>query len=342
MALFEIRDCDARIYRERLADFLPEKLYDIHTHVYMPDAHITADCRTASWPARVADRNPPEHLTETYRLLFPGRDCRALIFGSPAPGMDVDAANRFIDAAAEATGFAKLYLTHPSMSPDALRDAVKHRGYRGIKVYLCFADPAIPDASLRIFDFLTREHLAVMDELGAVVMLHIARPQRLRDPQNLADLLTIERDFPHVRLIVAHIGRAYCESDVGDAMEVLAGTRQMRFDFSANTNGQVMERLLRTVGPSRVLFGSDLPITRMRMRRIDEHGRYVNVIQRGMYGDVSDDPHMREVDAADDPEMTFFMYEELLAFRGAAERAGLSREDVRRVFYRNAEELLDL
>ena len=61
-----------------------------------------------------------------------------------------------------------------------------------------------------------------------------------------------------------------------------------------------------------------------------------------MYGDVSDDPHMREVDAADDPEMTFFMYEELLAFRGAAERAGLSREDVRRVFYRNAEEILDL
>ncbi len=336
-----MRDCDRKVYREKLEDFLPEKILDIHTHVYVREATVGSDERSASWPARVADCNPPEDLRETYRLLFPGKDCRALIFGSPSIGMDIDAANAYIDTASESTGFPKLFLTHPRMSPDTLRDAVLRRGYKGIKVYLCFADARIPDRELRVFDFLTREHLAVMDELGATVMLHIARPKRLRDGQNLADLLEIERDFPHVRLIVAHIGRAYCDTDVGDALSVLSHTQNMLFDFSANTNGHVMQELLRAVGSSRVLFGSDLPITRMRMRRIDRDGVYVNVVQRGMYGDVTGDPHMQEVDAADDPDMSFFLYEEILAMRGAAERRGLSRADVEKLFYRNAQNLLE-
>ncbi|MEA4823747.1 MAG: amidohydrolase family protein [Clostridiaceae bacterium] len=341
MSLFEIRDCDRRVYREKLEDFLPEKIFDIHTHVYARADTVGSDERTASWPARVADCNPPEDLCETYRLLFPGKDCRALIFGSPAIGMDIDAANAYIDAASESTGFPKLFLTHPQMSPDTLRDAVLHRGYKGIKVYLCFADPRIPDRELRIFDFLTKEHLAVMNELRAVVMLHIARPKRLRDEQNLADLLEIERDFPHVRLIVAHIGRAYCNADVGDALNILSHTQNMLFDFSANTNGHVMQELLGAVGSSRVFFGSDLPITRMRMRRIDRNGVYVNVIQRGMYGDIAGDPHMWEIDAADDPDMSFFLYEEILAMRGAVERLGLPRTEVENLFYRNAQSLLE-
>jgi len=226
------------------------------------------------------------------------------------------------------------------MTPDALRDAVVEDGFHGIKVYLTFAPPQIQPADIRIFDFLTREHLEVMDALHGIVMLHIARPLRLRDPYNVADLLEIERDFPHVRLIVAHIGRAYCRCDVGDALEVLSETKNMRFDFSANTNAWVMEQALRAVGPERLLFGSDLPITRMRMRRIERDGHYVNLVPHGMYGDVSNDPNMDELDGAEAEALSFFLYEELYAFRQAAEALGLSRDDVRRVLYANANEML--
>jgi hypothetical protein len=72
------------------------------------------------------------------------------------------------------------------------------------------------------------------------------------------------------------------------------------------------------------------------MRRICEHGAYINLTPPGLYGDVSDDPHMREVSPAEAEKLSFFMYEELLAFRRAAEATGLTDTDIRDIFYHNA------
>jgi len=76
------------------------------------------------------------------------------------------------------------------------------------------------------------------------------------------------------------------------------------------------------------------------MRRIERDGHYVNLVPHGMYGDVSNDPNMDELDGAEAEALSFFLYEELYAFRQAAEALGLSREDVRRVLYANANEML--
>jgi predicted TIM-barrel fold metal-dependent hydrolase len=83
------------------------------------------------------------------------------------------------------------------------------------------------------------------------------------------------------------------------------------------------------------MFGSDMPYTKMRMYRICESGNYVNVVPRGLYGDVSGDSHMRETYESD---ITLFMYEELLAFRRAALRLGLTQDDINDIMYNNASE----
>jgi predicted TIM-barrel fold metal-dependent hydrolase len=169
-----------------------------------------------------------------------------------------------------------------------------------------------------------------------MIALHIPRSGRLKDPVNLEQMVEIEKRYPNACVVIAHIGRAYCNSDVGNAFEVLAETENMLFDFSANTNGDVMAQLLRAVGPKRVLFGSDLPIVRMRMRRVCEGGVYINLVPPGLYGDVSDDPHMREVTPEEGENLSYFMYEELFAFRRAAEEVGLTAEEVEDVCYGNA------
>jgi len=96
------------------------------------------------------------------------------------------------------------------------------------------------------------------------------------------------------------------------------------------------------VGPKRVLFGSDLPILRMRTRRICENGKYINLVPKGMYGNVSADSHMREVNEQEAARLTFFMYEELDAFRRAAHAARLNADDIKDVFYNNAKQLLQI
>ena len=81
--------------------------------------------------------------------------------------------------------------------------------------------------------------------------------------RTLKQLIEIENNYPNIKLIVAHVGRAYCEEDIGNAFEVLSDTKNMLFDFSANCNSFVFEKLIQAVGPKRIVFGSDLPILKM-------------------------------------------------------------------------------
>ena len=88
MALFEVTPLDRRIYEEELKDFLPQKILDVHTHVWL-DKYLDHKPlapgevkRTVTWPSLVALDNSIEDLQETYRLMLPGKDVTALIFTS--------------------------------------------------------------------------------------------------------------------------------------------------------------------------------------------------------------------------------------------------------------------
>lgn len=340
--LFEVTDIDRAYYGERLADFLPPKLIDAHTHVWLKDfigAHKTK-ARTARWPSLVAEDNSIEDLLETYRLLLPQQHVTPLIFGSPDREVNLEATNSYTSRAAQAHSLPALLVSTPAWPAEILEERVRTGGFLGLKPYLNFAPPEIPGSAITIYDFLPRAHLEVADALGWVVMLHIPRTDRLRDPVNLTHLVEIDEAYPNIRVIVAHIGRAYCREDAGDAFDVLAATSRISFDFSANTNAWVIEQALRAFGTRRVLFGSDLPILRMRMRRICEDGRYINLVPPRLYEDVSDDPHMREVDEEEGRRLSFFLYEELWAFRQAAEALSLTTNEIENVFYNNAARLL--
>lgn len=343
--LIDLKDVDRRFYAERLQDWLPEELVDIHTHVwreadYQPGVPSRGQERSVTWPARVARDNPIEDLLETYRLMLPGKRVTPLIFPTIPQAGNLEQVNDYVADCSKRSGAPALIFSDPAWSAAELERRISAGRFLGAKSYLSLAPACIPGKEIRIYDFFPRHQLEVHNRRGWIVMLHLPRDGRLKDPLNLAQLLEIERDFPDLRLIVAHVGRAYCEEDVGDAFQVLAGIRRMCFDFSANTNDAVFGQLLRAVGPERVLFGSDMPILRMRMRRIVCDGRYVNVVPRGLYGDVSDDRNMMEVEGAEAEKLSFFLYEELDAFRRAAERAGLSRPDIENVMCNNARRLI--
>lgn len=338
---FEIKDIDRKFYNDYLADWLPSKMIDIHAHVWLKTFFRKSDVpkRGAAWPAMVAEDNSIEDLLATYRLIFPRQKVTPLIFGSPRREVIFEQTNAYAGRAAQQYNLPGLIICPPEWSGEELERRVTAGGFLGLKPYLSFAPAHLGPDEITIFDFLPHHQLKVADDHGWIVMLHIPRGKRLRDPLNLEQMLEIERRYPNIKLIIAHIGRAYCIEDVGNAFQVLSSTQRMLFDFSANTNAQVMETLIRAVGPKRVLFGSDMPILRMRMRRICENGRYINLVPPGLYGNVSSDPHMREVDLEEGGKLTFFMYEELLAFRRAAKATGLSAGDMEDIFYNNAARL---
>lgn len=339
--LFEIKDVDRRFYEEHLRGFLPERIIDVHTHVWLHEFKAKRDAsRLVSWPSLVAKDNPIEDLLETYRLMFPGKEVMPVIFGTVTSRQDdIEGANRYIRESSKKCRVASLLYSTPEWSGEELERRLAEGGFLGVKCYLSLSAPELKPDDITIFDFLPKKHLAVLNRLGMMVILHVPRSGRIKDPMNVAQIVEIDREFSNVKLVLAHAGRAYCPEDVGTAYDQIAKTRAM-FDISANTSALNFERLIRAVGPGRILFGSDLPILRMRMRRICENGIYVNLVPRGLYGDVSDDKNMREIDGEDAARLTFFMYEEIMAFKEAAGRTGLTKVETDAVFFGNADRLL--
>ncbi len=341
--IFPLKDVDRRFYQEHLAGFLPSKMVDIHTHVWLKAFRVPmpAGTRGQNWPRLVAEDNAIEDLLETYRLLLPQQEVTPLIFGWPERNADMEKTNAYASHSALQSGFPSLMVTNPEWTAAELEQRVLSGGFLGLKPYLNWAPLHIPSQDIQIYDFLPPAHLEVADRYGWIVILHIPRPARLKDPLNLQQMLEIEQRYPNIQLVIAHIGRADCPEDIGDAFEVLQASRSMLFDFSANTSAVVIEGALRAFGARRVLFGSDLPIVRMRMRRICENGSYINLVPPGLYGDISDDPHMRNVSQLEGEQLSFFLYEMLLAFRRAAEAVGLSPADVADVLCNNGARLID-
>ena len=313
MALFEVTPYDRRIYEEELKDFLPQKILDVHTHVWL-DKYLDHKPlapgevkRTVTWPSLVALDNSIEDLQETYRLMLPGKDVTALMFTSRGAW---DKNNAYVAECSRRTGFPALYYSRPEQSPEELEQEIRKGGFLGLKSYLSLSPKYLPEAEIRIFDFFPKAQLKKMDELGAIVMLHIPRNGRLKDPVNLAQIMEIKQEFPNIRLIIAHIGRAYTREDVGNAFETLDKAPDLMYDFCANCCEYAITEVLRHAGPKHVMYGTDMPILRM-------------------------------VSAEEAEKITFFLYEELLAFKRACKTLGLTKQDVEDIMYNNAHDLIE-
>jgi len=343
--IFEVNDVDRQFYAERLSKFLPRRIIDIHSHSWRDidvsyRQTVKRDQRIVSWPARVAKDSPLEELLETYRLMFPDKQVTPLAFPTLPHGNSPARQNRYLARASRKHGIPALVWSDPQWDAKELERQVRAGGFVGAKSYLTMAPSYLPGNEIRCLDFFPPHQLEVHNKHGWIIMLHIPRDGRLRDRVNLHQMIEIERAYPRVKVIIAHVGRAYCDHDVGDAFEMLAQSKRLYYDFSANTNSWVFEQLIRHVSVKRILFGSDLPITRMRMHRVTKDDHYVNQVPHGVYGDLSGDRNMEELTGPAAKQLTFFLYEEIEAFRQAALRTGLTTGDIEDVFYRNAVRIL--
>ena len=341
--LFEIKDVDKKTYKDQIRDFIPEKIIDIHTHVFLEEHkdHNILNRMPSSWWERVAKDQSIEDLLESYELMFPGKQVTPLVFFASV-NPDLTEGNELVRKVAEKHNFPALIFSKPTWTASKLEEGILAGKFIGAKAYHNYVPEYIPINEVRIFDFFPHHHLEVLDRHGWIMMLHVPRPGRLGDPVNLAQILEIEKKYPNIKLVIAHGGCTYYHEAIGDAFDVLADTKKVMFEISANTYAPAFEKIIQCVGPKRIMFGSDLPVLRMRMRRISKNGSYVNIVPRGLYGDVSADPKMREVKGEEAEALTFFMYEEIKAFRQAAEATGLSRGAIEDIFYNNARQMLNI
>ncbi len=335
-------ETDRRFYASYLKEFLPEHIFDAHMHLWELRHRSGSKYirRGEDWAEQVEQAYPMPMLREDYDRLFPDQTLRGLIFGWVGASINVEANNRYVgELVRENPGWYGLAVICPEWDRETTLRQIEGNGLRGMKPYITFAAPEIATPDITIYDILTPEQWELADARGYVCTLHLPRPGRLHDPKNVEQLLEIDRKYPNARVIVAHIGRCYSNEDMGDAFEQLKDTKNLCFDFSGNTNALVIRRALEIFGHQRMLYGSDLPLTHIHMKRVYQNGHYLNLIRGDERPQINHAAYMQPM--PDAKNYTYYLYESIHAFQEAAEALGLNRAQVEDVMCRNALRLLE-
>ena len=330
---FVYDEIDQRVWREELDPFLPRRLFDFHGHVYLKE-HQPSRQEGKARPGApiVVEEYPHEVFAEVERTLWPGREVKALIFGSVDAKADLDSTNAYAREAAQVHGYEALMV--PSLDDDAgvLLSKVREGEFLGFKVYWTFVTRKEQN-DVTLEDMVTPAIREAADDGGLIITTHIPRAGRLADPVNIQGIRKLCEDAPNAKIVLAHFGRCYFPEAVGDGLS-LADLDNLYPELSFVQDWEVIESVFRTFDRKKVLFGLDLPVAQ-------EKGKMLGInAQRHFF---TKRPHKwaAHVDADSyEVRCTLFAYEIVRAIKKAAEKVGLTRDEIEDVFWNNAERLV--
>ncbi|MCX7423113.1 MAG: aminotransferase class III-fold pyridoxal phosphate-dependent enzyme [Planctomycetia bacterium] len=312
---------DQQIWDEELQDFVPDRVFDAHIHMFHPE-HLTAA------PASAWGHTDFSALQQWAARLYPGRETHFLVLGTPIRGIDVTAHNRWcIEQVSHDPQSRMNRLVTPSCRVQDIERDVREQGFIGLKPYRLFSVTG-DIAQCRIHEFLPHEQLELANELGLWVTMHLSRFHGCADEFNLDDLREFTGSrYPNVKWILAHCARSFTYWPIRKAIDQLRDMPNIWYDVSAVTDVRPLITLFSREDRRRILYGSD---------GVDAtyfHGQYAAMGRAWQYVDIDrfnlQFPHC-------DGRPILAIYEQLLSMKHAAEIAQWSKDDIQNLFWRNA------
>lgn len=336
MKSLELNEVDQRIWRDELDEYVPQRVFDVHTHLYRFQFNLDPNRDTGPYKKFVGDDwvdVPCELAQAVDAALMPGRTVSRLSFPFPFPyPCDFAASNQWVAReSAKDPASASLMLVHPRMSDEEAEAELKRHGHLGFKPYRFYS--ATGDAAeCRICDFLPERFLAIADRLGLIVMMHISKRDAIADPDNLRDLTELSAKYPRVRWILAHCARSYSHWAIERAAPTLRKLPNMWYDVSSVCETDAIDALISNVGHERVMYGSDdVPVGVLR-------GKYISF---GYAWAFLSETNQSLSLVHCDGRMTFTRYEQLRAMKRASRRLGQTPTQIQAMFHDTAAGLIE-
>ncbi|AMV20863.1 amidohydrolase family protein [Planctomyces sp. SH-PL14] len=330
MTDWTLTDFDRELFQRELNSFVPPVLFDAHAHWYRAD-HFPPEAR----PGLVASGPPVaggEAFDREMEKITPGRKTEGLFFPYPHAQVDVDAENEFLfEELKRRPGSRGQMLITPQQDPEFLRETVRRCGFVGLKCYHVYSSRR-PTFDSLIEEYLPEPQVAVAHDEGLSITLHMVRSRALADRANQETIRRYCERYPNMRLILAHAARGFNVHHTIEGIESLRGLGNVWFDTSAVTDSGAIEAILRVFGPSRVLYGSDFPVSHLRGRCISLGDSFLWISAANTQLDV---PYGRI-------ELALVGHESLRTLKVAAMSTGLSDAEVEAIFLTNGRQLYSL
>jgi len=332
---FVYDDIDQHVWRTELDAFVPRRVFDFHGHVYLARfaPSKSAPSRNPSQPCVVEGDYSHEAFANVESRLWPGRQFKALVFGTVAADADLDATNAYAAEAARVHGWHALMVPTITDDADTIVEKCRAGGFIGLKPYYTFVRDK-PAAEVTLEDMVTPAMREAADRARMIVTTHIPRPGRLADPVNIRGLRRLCKDAPNAKIVLAHFGRSYFPEALGDGLS-LYDLPNLYPELSMVQDWEVVELVLGRFDRKRILFGLDLPVAQEKGKLIGINGQRHFFTKRPHKWSAHVDPDGYEV------RCTLFAYEMVRAIKKASERARLSHAEVADLFWNNAQRLVD-
>ncbi len=253
-----LRPEDREFYQRELATFVPDKVYDAHTHLWHRDHRVVPD---------VPDIVGMPEFRTLIDQLHPGRRVSAL-FIPIAFDEKSQLSNEWIakNTAMDPT-YRGLFFIKPGDDPEWVRQEVRRLKLHGLKCYhLCSATR--PTWESDIPGFLPEELVKVAHEEGWVITLHMVKSRGVADPANIHWIRRYCEKYPNMKLILAHSARGFQPAHNLEGLPKLTGLDNLYFDTSANCEPIAHQAIIRIIGHKKLMYGSDIPVSHMRGRSL--------------------------------------------------------------------------
>nr|MBC7244805.1 amidohydrolase [Chloroflexota bacterium] len=320
---------DLKVYQEIIFPLLGAQILDFHAHVWdkpPPSGEL------AQYPEY--NRNPytVEDLLTAGALMFPRQTYHAVLFGAPDP-YGYDCNDYVVEKSRQYEHLYPLYIPDMRATEEQIRETVRKNGYYGFKPYWNLVTWKPRQDDVTVMDMLPEPYMRVANDWGLIIMLHIPGSQRLASEHNIRDIQTLAQQYPNAKIVIAHIGRSYDVRFIKGKIERICHLPNVYFDTSFVMDSLVYKIFFDHVDPTKVMYGTDLPISEVRGKRVWINNSWVDVSRNKLSWTASRDP-------AHPIEATFMTYEMIRAMREGAEEAGLSTEDLRPIFFENGMRLI--
>jgi len=321
------KDVDREFFQRELDTFLPDRIYDAHAHMWKQDwACFTlgpgiVDVGMAEYDSAIAEIHGGRP-TETLFLSFVTPDHRDRIADANA----WTAAQ--IDSRPACRGH---FFVTPQDDPEWVRDEVRRLGLHGLKCYHTFAG-SDPTWEASIPEYLPEPLVAVADDEGWTITLHMVKSRAVADPDNLHWIRKYCRTYPGMQLILAHSSRGFQPAHNLEGLSQLAGIDNLWFDTSANCEPIAHQAIMRLIGSDRLMYGSDLPVSHSRGRVLGAGDNFVWLYE--------DSPVWGEKHTLVEPVLIGL--EHLRSLKWACWSERLSDQQIEDVFWNNAARLFQL
>ncbi len=326
---FRYTDADRELFDSKLRDFVPPNAFDAHAHIY-DLRHLVPQAQ----PEDFAGSPEVDHgvLVDCMKRWMGDRVVtEGLYFPFPVRGLDCDASNQFLAKALQGSaGSRGLMMISPQDNPAYVESQLKQHGFAGFKVYHVFATRQ-ESFQAEQGEFLPEWAWELADKYALAIMMHMVLPRALSDARNQTYIRQQCRRYPGARLILAHAARGFNAGHTVDAIHCLRGLDNVWFDTSAICEPSAFEAVIESCGASRLMYGSDFPVSEMRGRSLS--------IGDGFYWIYDNNA---EWDGWKHAKPELVGLESLLAVRQACRTMKLVDRDIERIFGDNARQMLGL